>query len=307
MMNLTSTATKVMGVVNQRALGNSGSITDTNVADAIRVAGSATGLNIAQNPVFSTVYSIARKFFGGTTKFNIINCGTPESILSQVPLQYKINIVGLGNTKTLYNINATLQEKIDLVTSSRWESLTPTSFSAAINAVSQGVLGMSVASSLATRRIWTGTEPLEFTIIFRFEAQEDPKTEVVQPSLILQQMSLPGRSFTGGLEWFLIPPGPAPMPEVTNIVNAVSGNRLSNLSNLGEDVTITIGNFLKFEKVIIEKVSTTYESRFDQFGSPLGATSKVTFSTYEIMTKETLEESYLPISGGQKVQSMYQR
>jgi hypothetical protein len=320
MLNLTSSTARVMGVTNQRLLGGN-NLTDSNVSDALRTIGSITGTSIAQNKVFSVVYSIARKF-GLTSKFNLVDCGTPESIMSQVPLQYKINISGISsatdinrNSKTLYNIDAILQDKIDLKTTSTWEKVTPNSFSELGNTISQGVLGLSLASSLATRRIWTGTEPLRFVITFKFEAQEDARKEVVLPSLVLQQMSLPGRSATGSLEWFLIPPGPAPFPSVAslvenlgnNISKSMGGEVGSQLTGLGEEITIRIGNFLEFKKIILESVNTTYESRFDINGDPLGAISKVEFSTYEIMTKEKLEESYLTISGGQSVQSMYQR
>lgn len=311
MDNLTATSTRVMGTINQQALGNSGGVKDTNIADAVRTVSSVTGLNIAQNKTFSTIYSIARKF-GLTSKFNLINCGTPESILSQAPSQYVINILGTsvakdasGNSKTLYNINALLQERIKIRTSATWESLTPNSFSATINSISQGVTGLSVASSLATRRIWTGTKPLELEITFKFEAQEDPKMEVVYPSLVLKQMSLPGRSFTGGAELFLIPPGPSPFSEVQDVLRNIGVTK--GISGGGEETTLSIGSFLRFKRVIIDSVDSVYDARFGVDNNPMGATVKVVFSTYEIMTKESLEESFLTISGGQTVKPYYNR
>lgn len=134
----------------------------------------------------------------------------------------------------------------------------------------------------------------------RFEADNDTESEVVSPCLCLQQIVLPGvykvsdlpkgeagKKVAGALKrfgtyrdddtLFLTAPGPA----------AVKGM-------VGDDVTIHVGQFMTFDRVIIKDVDIEFDSRFVIGGGPIGATAKVSFETFEVMDKRRMEEVYHP-------------
>ena len=298
---ITTNTAKVMGTIDQKKLSGNDKFTDANVSDAIRTISSITGVNIAQNKVFSVAYSIARKF-GLTSKFKFFNLGVSDEIFNQVPEVYRIKLINKSNNaKYVCTINAVLQETINFKTSSSWTPIIPEFLSSAANVVSQFIPGFSLASSIASRRIWTGTEPLDLTIKFKFEAYKNAEIEVVVPCLVLQQLALPARSGTGAAELFLIPPGPSPFgPETEKVINAIkttynyyTGKVAEISTSIGEHTKISLGTFITFQDVIVTAVEVNFDKRMDTNGFPVGADAKVTFQTYEIMTKEKLEESYI--------------
>jgi hypothetical protein len=118
-----------------------------------------------------------------------------------------------------------------------------------------------------------------------FEAVNDVVTEVLQPCVGLQALVLP----RGGLmnNFFLVPPGPSPFQLPTN----KEGKSIVNLDHTGDKIDVNIGDFIKFESIIVENVRISYENRMSDKG-PVGAVAEVTFSTYEMLTKEGLEEAY---------------
>jgi hypothetical protein len=60
-----------------------------------------------------------------------------------------------------------------------------------------------------------------------------------------------------------------------------------------DDIDIYIGNFCTFKRVIIEEVDVEFDmTRIHVSGYPLGATAIVQFSTYEIVTKNTVDSIF---------------
>ena len=66
----------------------------------------------------------------------------------------------------------------------------------------------------------------------------------------------------------------------------------------GDNVTIYIGSYLVFEKVVIKEVNPVFDTRVTREGWPISAEVSVVFETYEILTKEVLLDKVFQKAGG---------
>lgn len=165
----------------------------------------------------------------------------------------------------------------------------------------RGVFGSSTTSTIGTRKMWQGSDPLRMSVSLRFEAINDANTEVLLPALKLLSLPLPSRSmsFLGGSDFFLVPPGPAPFPD--NLVGKVMNLRsLGDVKNLGkstgEQTTVRFGGILTIRRVLVIDVSVKWDQRCDAVGTPLAADLDLIFESSEVMTKESLYEAMLGVS-----------
>jgi len=231
--------------------------------------------------------------------------GVVPDVQGGIPPQYMVTIQNSYNKV----IRATLQESFMMSTTSDWIPFLNPKISD--NLVKLGALfHMSLFPRFASRRVWRGTSPIQMKLRLKFEAVNNSWQEVVLPCLRLMQMSLPGE---GGIKPFqrfgssftipvLEPPGPSPFMLNEDVkTNFETGNltsftnRLNQIVVSGSDqIRIKIGRLVEFNNVIVESVQVEYLNKFGSDGKPVGARVEITFSTYEIYTKEAIEESHNP-------------
>ena len=191
-----------------------------------------------------------------------------------------------GGTKTnvaarnVVIIRAPIEESITLKLESTWAPVVQSHLPGdVLGKISQLATGRALESKYMSRRIWTGTTPLDFTLNLKFKAYNNTKLDVVQPCMELQKMILP---YSGGKvagELLLSPPGPSPFKELSNFVSA---------HEKGEIITIAYGMFLLIKRVIIKDVEIKYLSQMAITGEPVEAEAMVHCQTYEILTKESI-------------------
>ena len=232
--------------------------------------------------------------------------GLVPDVQGDIPPQYIITIQNSYNRV----VRAALQEAFSMSTTSEWiPFLNPKLSDTLVKATA--LFHMSLFPRFASRRVWRGTSPIQMKLRLKFEAVNDSWREVVLPCLRLMQMSLPGTGQRRPFSWIeglsnvavpvLEPPGPSPFMLDDNIkTNWDTGNltdvrnRLNSIVASGSDqIRIKIGRLLQFDNVIVENVQVEYSNKFDMNGRPIGAVVDIAFSTYEIYTKEAIEESHI--------------
>ncbi|MDD5220123.1 MAG: hypothetical protein PHV11_06135 [Candidatus Bipolaricaulis sp.] len=225
---------------------------------------------------------------------------------SEAAPEYMLRVVDhrpsgyIGNGVKTVIISALIQDKLSMQTEAHWSSLTAASVATKLaEELSTAGVYRSLVGKYTSRRLWTGTDPISFSIPMQFKAVNNAEREVVAPCRELQRLSLP---FSGHdsdssnakkylLESLLSPPGPTPYAGLRGYV----------LENLGqsipieEQIDIFFGRFLTFKNVIVKNISIEIPNKFLSGGMPIGALATIQFQTYEIITKETLDNIYTRI------------
>lgn len=128
------------------------------------------------------------------------------------------------------------------------------------------LLGMKTAySQISSYPTWTGTEPIQFSIPFRFDAVNDTNKDVVEPWVNLMKLVCPMKD--GEL---LTAPGPSITFDKETKVPLFNKSRVLSLS---------IGKFIYIRGVVVTSVSNTLFSKFDINGKPIQAEADVTLRT----------------------------
>lgn len=214
--------------------------------------------------------------------------------LSELEYPYKVKIT---SSKLNWGIVAALQDRTSLRVSSDWEPIIPrglTGLGMRLGALTQLALGKALYTKWMTRRIWVGTSPLQMTMNLLFVSINNTKLNVMYPCMILQQLVLPSADKNAPVTGLLSPPGPSPfyLGEEESPLTLPPSIR-EHITKHSEFITVSIGDFLRFEKVIVQDVNVTFDSRMSVDGFPISASVDVVFQTYEILTKETLQDAYL--------------
>lgn len=279
---------RTMGSYNQNVVSQVGSV---STAITRKLGGDVQELlqNIPgiKTQLFSISFgSIANQIIGQVTdkKLGLAKrraCGYVPDSTAVVPAQYLMRIQNNN-----YRVTAVIQEVMSLRVGSSWESLVPVeSVPKVVEAFAQVALKKSLATVWTSRRMWRGTTPVALTIVLKFEAVYDAYREVVEPCLRLQQMVLPSAPIDASDRTLLSPPGPSPFK--------IALGKGKEWSVEGDEISISIGNLLKFESVIVKEATVEYGSRLTVAGHPISASANLTFETYEILTKEKLEAAYV--------------
>jgi hypothetical protein len=237
-----------------------------------------TSYNVPANGPAGVMESLGR--LGG---MGSIATPVPSS-LKDIPEAHLVTILDTIDDKVQTPIYAALQDKVTFLTESKWESFNELDAGRGvdtqiINAVAQ-VFRQSLSTRFASRRMWKSTSPVSITLQLKFESVENSWRDVVEPCLRLNKLALPTDGTLGiGSVKILNPPGPSPF--------TVGNNKFR-----GEWIDIQVGKYLLFKTVVVETVSVTFNKKLDTDGLPISADVAITFQTYEVITKQTLEEFY---------------
>jgi len=197
--------------------------------------------------------------------------------------------------KELVVIRGLLQHNIDIKTTAQWSPLSAANFATKFaTEVTQLVTGRALVTKWGSRQVWMGTSPLDFTINLRFEAINDPEKEVLEPCRELQRMILPYTKGKAGDVLPMFPPGPL----------ATGGIRAwfrGTPQTEGEIISVRIGKLLKMSRVIIRDINHTFMNRFEEGGNPMSANVAIHFQTFEVLTKNSLEDELYHVSKVSKV------
>ena len=244
--------------------------------------------------------------------------GSAENIMlgyqgTDVPEEYIVEIhdqrpttyvesqgTGVAKTTSRYKfkeevtIRGLLQHDIDIKTTAQWSPLSAASFAPKmLSEVTQLVLGRALVTKWGSRQVWMGTSPLDFTINLRFEAINDPVKEVLAPCKELQRMILPYTKGKYGDKLLMLPPGPLAAGGIREILGLSADE--------GEIISVRIGKLLRMNKVIIRDINHTFMNRFEEGGNPMSANVAIHFQTFEILTKNSLEDELYHVSKVSKV------
>lgn len=239
------------------------------------------------------------------------NCGyEPDG--NPIAPEYLIRIISYRNRKA---VTAILQQDLSIRVESKWEPLLPSSVLATANKAAQALTGgrVSIITASTSRRIWQGSSPIQLSINLKFEAIRKAHKEVVEPCQLLQAIALPSNnaSYTEASEMeltkskyaavkegiggvFLAPPGPTPFDSKGLLSRDTNRNASDVVYGLkgGDIIKIEIGQFLSFWNVIVKEATVQYANKFTKEGFPISAIANIVFESYEMMTVETLDDSY---------------
>ena len=238
------------------------------------------------------ITTFTKSFGNAVSSVLPIVCGIPESVFSNISDRYRIeiisqnqgegNVAGYGGGSERFRVNAYLQDKIAFTGGTTWANIAQDipqyqKVIDKVDSITQGVFGRTAKSAISTQRKWSGSSPIGINLKLKFEAVSNVDLEVLTPCKLLQALTLP----RGGLEGFgLIPPGP----------NPYTLNQDEKYAR-GENITINIGNFIRFSSVIITSVKVTYENRMSADG-PIGAEVDLGIETWRMLTREELDRAY---------------
>jgi hypothetical protein len=280
----------------------------SNVAGLSQISNYVPGLNQQIGSViFDTLSGKKPSNFPGLNAVDGV-LGTDNFAL---PEEYTVIIT----SKKVGRVPAILQDKMQFRITSDWQPVVSPSDMKGANIFLQAVSGgrMSAVASITSRRIWMGTSPVNISLTLRFEAISNAKTQVVIPCMNLKKIAAPAKGKTeftmgivGGTIPLLAPPGPHPFALPEGDIDAeakVSRSEVSKAKQVAQDlqkfmmegqdtISVSIGKLWHFKSVIVKEVEVTFDNKYTSEGDPISATAQLLFETYEILTKEDIEEVY---------------
>jgi hypothetical protein len=181
--------------------------------------------------------------------------------ISKIDASHKVTI----SSQTGDIVEGWIPESFNFTINSEWR--TPLAASSPLSDSASLLLssfGVSAIAEWMTVAVWSGSSPIEIEIPLIFVAEEEgsARSKVLGQVKKLNKMTLPSKR-SGG---FLIPPGPSPV----GIANEGSQKFFKEYfgGTSGEIITIRIGKFLEFNKVIILGVSTEFYPVLEIVGFP---------------------------------------
>ena len=234
--------------------------------------------------------SSLKSFVPGSGNFGSINQDPKlEPILSE---NYLISI----SSSYHGSVEARIPEIISMTINSEWKSLIGDNDASGsiIKVAIQEFLNKAPSTQVMTAQVWSGNAPIELTISLEFKAGHNPQFDsknssgqrgsgyydVILPIKKLSKMALP----SGGKGSLLLtPPGPrlfqSPVDKTGFAVISERGD--------GDTITIKVGKFLTFNRVIITNVSPEFSGAMSTEGYPMSAKVDVTFRTlYSLVTEQ---------------------
>lgn len=153
----------------------------------------------------------------------------------------------------------------------------------AIDTLSTGVtaaMGFTTLNKWLSAAVWTGGSMLKLDLPFVLQAYENPKKEIVETMRELMKLVAPSE-YAGK---FLKAPGPYMSSPNSEGVR-------------GDEITVNVGNFFTMSPCIIDNVSETFDTQFDENGDPISVTINVSVVSYFTTTKEDLDRFFAPSLG----------
>ena len=296
------------GQLNVNNLSTAGYARTKVIREVDRVLGRA---GIQSKDFVSSVFSVGfnsalsnngQGFFSGFLKgIKIAVFGMPDDVNNRTSPENLISIRSVDAVNQeleLVVVKAFIQNQVELKVESKWGPFMDLGgIKEDVQSLFQLITRRALVTQWSSRRIWKGSSPMVMSIPIRFEAINDAEKEVVMACKKLQQLAAPrkGFSFSKGsvLDAFLVPPGPSPF-SAEQILSKIGGENIEGHVSTGELTTIEIGSFLIFEKVVVREVTVVFDNRMSVTGHPIGATATIVFETYEMLTKNDLDNAYVP-------------
>lgn len=179
---------------------------------------------------------------------------------------------------------ASLPDQVSMDLSSDWDTAIGGGGTAntGLGIIAAEALGLSVRTQYSSAQVWSGNSPININIPLQFYADSSSKDEVLSPIIKLVKMALPRMSSDSKSRFaklgLFVPPGP----------------RIFDInSNANDEISIQLGSFLLFRKVIITNVNPTFISReLHATGFPLKASCDITFRTIFSLTGNEFERMF---------------
>ena len=161
---------------------------------------------------------------------------------------------------------------------SEWGQLIDSPGSSGLGTVVQELTGYSTISKKTSAQRWQGSSTIDLSLSISLVAESNASAEIIEPVSRLARMALPRAS--EGQAGFLAPPGPRLFRQ-----NEEGNDRSS------DRIDISIGEFLRFENIIITSVNPTFSGHMLPDGRPSSAEVGVNFRTFYIFDSSELERS----------------
>lgn len=147
------------------------------------------------------------------------------------------------------------------------------------------ILGQTTKHKYLSGAVWVGGSYLGISLPFVIHAYEDSKVDVIDKVVQLMSLVTPSESGPGGL---LQTPGPT----VGNLGAMMAGDFSEASQMSGDEITINLGKFFTLSPCIITSVQPTFDTQFDQKGTPIATTVNVTIESFFTTTKEDLIKAF---------------
>ena len=196
---------------------------------------------------------------------------------------YRVQVYTDGETNTRPIATAHLPDRVSISIRSDWD--TPFAKSAgfgqaAVSAASSGEI--SGILPVHSAHVWSGASPIELSIPMQFIAEENSTLEVLEPIKRLMSLAMPEKSERLNQ---LIPPGPTIVDDISEITSF-------EFKTQGENITVMIGRYLMFKRVVVSTIDVEFHNTLDREGRPLRADVNMNFNTFTTLTKQQLEEIF---------------
>lgn len=187
-----------------------------------------------------------------------------------------------------------------------WNYILGGGLPAVINLTSQLFAGGKIPNTkYLTAKVWTGSDPLKFSLPLRFVAQRSSSEEIIQPIKQLMKMSLP-RNPNGGA--WLIPPGPGIGQDIVQGIRGIEtragtvgsladryiGRGWGSGATSGDNITLYIGSYLRIPRIYIESVTATFKGLLNKDGQPMESSCRVNCATLYAPTADDID-SYISV------------
>lgn len=179
-------------------------------------------------------------------------------------------------------LRLTLDEDLNIQLSSNFEPLYSGGGNLGADLLGQiskdvGFTGFSSQFKQFGFQVWKNTQPVTLNLNLRFYMGKtnafSGRTEVVNPMRAIMNLNLPSE---GGAAGSLITPGPS-------VLDLFGGG---SEASKGRTISLSVGNVIRFPKVIVRSVQPTFSSNVDTEGYPIEGKLAVEIQTLFNATTE---------------------
>ena len=149
------------------------------------------------------------------------------------------------------------------------------------SALTQMKTGATSTTTLNTRQIWNGNRPTSLSLVLSFYALSDPKAEVMDALMMLDQ--------------FISPQLENVMPFSLNaeaVLTSGGGDSALNVGRIPQLVSVRVGNKIIYPECVIENISTPLDGPVDKNGHLIRADVQVSVSTVQVANRDMISTFY---------------